>query len=467
MNKKIHFIGIKGVGMAALAVLAKEMGYEVSGSDKSESFVTDELLRKAAIEVKPFDIQNLKGKLDFVVCSAAYGKDNVEVNVARKKHLEIKTYSEVLGLFSREKQVIAVAGIHGKTTTTAIISWLLTKGNLDPSFVIGAGEVKNLGACAHAGGGDYFVLEADEYRKSVEDSSPKFLDLTPKIEIISSIEMDHPDIFPSEESVYNAFYKFACRVPRNGSIILDIDYPKARKLERSLVDRNFETYGFSETARWQIVDVFQTSDETTFTLNHEDEKIGPFKLSIPGEANILNATAAVITCLKIGLEIKLIKKYLAEFLGVKRRFEKIGQVGEITILDDYAHHPRSIRMTLDAVRKKYPGAKVWCIFQPHTYSRTKKLLDDFAQSFRAADKVIITEIFASEREKEGAISGQDLALAIKKNNAKQRSVRFIADWSKIEQEIIDSVSSPTVIITIGAGDIYKLAEKVIKGLHNG
>ena len=335
---------------------------------------------------------------------------------------------------------------------------------MDPSFLVGAGEIKNLGTNAHYGQGDYFILEADEYRKSPEDSTPKFLDLSPKIEIISSIEMDHPDIFPSEEAVYNVFYKFACRTPRTGFIVLNIDYPKSRKLERSLVDRRFETYGFSDKAKWQIIDFVENPNETSFLLLHEEQKIGPFKLIVPGRANVLNAAAAAITSFKIGLEEKLVRKYLENFGGVKRRFEKIGQVGNFTIIDDYAHHPRSIQMILEALENKFPEAKIWCIFQPHTYSRTKILLNEFANSFRRADKVIITDIFASEREKEGKISGQDLALEIRQN---QRSVRYIPDWSKIEEDIVDSANGPVVIITIGAGDIYKLAEKIIQRLKNG
>ena len=462
-SKKIHFIGIKGVGMAALAVFAKEMGNEVTGSDNENVYVTDKILKKAGIEVSQFNIENLKSRPDLVITSAAYDKDNIEIKEAKKRHLEIKPYSEALAYFSKDHQVIAVAGIHGKSTTTAMLAWLLTKADLDPSFIVGAGEIKNLETNAHYGQGDYFILEADEYRRSPEDSTPKFFDLSSKIEIISSIEMDHPDIYSSEENVYNAFYKFACRVPRNGFIVLCLDYPKSRKLKRSLVDRNFETYGFSEAAEWRIIDYQEKVEETEFWLLHDGQKIGPFRLKVPGMANVLNATAAAIVSFKIGLAEKLIKKYLGNFAGVKRRFEMIGKLDNFVILDDYAHHPRSIRMTLEAVRAKFPQSKIWCIFQPHTYSRTKSFLNEFATSFKLADKIIITDIFASEREKDGSISGQDLALAIRKNH---RSVRYNPSWSKIKQDIINSASGPIVLMTIGAGDIYKLAEEIYQGLQN-
>jgi UDP-N-acetylmuramate--alanine ligase len=461
--KTIHFIGIKGVGMTALAILAKEKGYEVTGSDTSETFVTDKALEKAGINVFPFDAENLAGKPDLVVVSAAYNSDNIEIKEAHKKRLEVKPYSEVLAMLSKDSQVIAVAGIHGKTTTAALVSFLLVKANFDPSYIIGSGEVANLPATGHFGSGDYFVLEADEYRKSSEDINSKFFDLSPQIEIITSIEMDHPDMFLTDEKVYDAFYKFACKLPRKGFIVLCIDYAKSKKLRRSLADRNFETYGFYDNAEWRITDYTEDQESTSFKLLHEGKSLGPFKLKIPGEGNVLNATAAIITVLKLGVEEKMIKRYLQEFTGVKRRFVIVGQAGGITVIDDYAHHPRAVAITLEAARKKYPNYQIWCIFQPHTYSRTKELLSDFATAFAAADKVIITDIYASEREKEVTISGDDLAQAIRKN---QKQVKYIESWPKIVQEASDNSGDKTLVITMGAGDIYKLGPDILKAISS-
>ena len=458
---KIHFIGIKGVGMAALAVLAKEMGHEVSGSDIEDSFVTDEILAQAGITATAFSANNINNQIDLAVLSAAFGKDNEEVKEVKKKHLEIKLYSEALAYFSKEKQVIAVAGIHGKTTTAAMIAWILTKANFDPSYLVGAGMLKNLHNNAHFGSGEYFVVEADEYRKSPEDKTSKFLDLTPKIEVISSIEMDHPDMFLTEEDVYEVFYKFACRLPRNGFIVLGLDYPKARKLHRSLVDRKFETYGFADDAAWKIVEITENPAETKFFLETKNEKYGPYKILLPGNGNILNATACIIVTKKIGIEDALIKKYLEQFTGVKRRFEIIGKKGKVKVIDDYAHHPRSLKITLEAARLKYPKAKIWCIFQPHTYSRTKKLLAEFATSFNDADKVFITDIYASAREEDATINSQDLVDAIKEH---RKSVKYVNNWDKILEEIVEGIEGETVIITIGAGDIYKLGLKIFEKL---
>lgn len=459
--KKIHFIGIKGVGMAALAIFAKEKGYQVTGADVEEIFVTDEILERAKISVSPFDVKNLASKPDLVVVSAAFDKANIEVREARKKHLELKTYSEALAMVSSASQVIAVAGIHGKTTTAALISFLLARANLDPSYIIGAGLIPSLGLPGHNGRGDYFVLEADEYRKSPEDNNSKFFDLSPAMEVITSIEMDHPDIFPTVEKVYETFYKFACRTPRTGFIVLCTDYQKSKKLIRSLADRNFETYGFQDGALWQIIEAQENENYSQFYLLNHGQKLGPFRLKIPGIANILNAAAAIVVLIKIGLEEKILKKYLPQFSGVKRRFEKIGETKNLIIIDDYAHHPHSIALTLAAARNKFPGRKIWCIFQPHTYSRTKELLTDFSLAFKDADRVIITEIYASARESDAFISGEDLAASIRQH---QKQVKFIELPEKIVQEIGDNIDEPTVLITMGAGNIYKISKQILDSL---
>ncbi len=455
-SKTAYLIGIKGVGMAALAVYLKEASYEVSGSDVDEEFVTDAVLAKEGISYnKGFDRENLKTlKPDLVVVSAAYGRDNPEVKVARQRHLNLKYYSEVLAQVSRDKKVIAVSGIHGKTTIAAMLSYLLEKTGLSPNFIIGSGNVPNFNKNAQKGEGDYFVVEADEYRKSPDDLKPKFLDLEPFIAIISSIEMDHPDMFSSLENVYNAFYRLACRVPRNGFIVLCEDYPKAKKLRQTLADRNFETYGFSSDAKWRIIRVSDDDISTSFSIENLGKIYGPFTMKVFGGHNVLNATAAIVTSLKIDIDEKIIKKYLKNFIGVQRRFEEIARINDIQIFDDYAHHPTAINMTLQAARKKFPKSKIWCVFQPHTFSRTEKLFKEFGKAFRNADRVIITDIFASVREVEGKTSGENLAEEIKKN---QSGVRFFSSLDKINEFLKDSVKPPAIIITMGAGDIYKLS----------
>lgn len=465
-NKTIYLIGIKGVGMAALAVYFKEAGAKVYGSDTSESFVTDKILENSDITFFPnFDGKNLKSiKPDLVIVSASYGKENSEFKEAKKRHLNVKYYSEVLGEITSDKKLIAIAGVHGKTTTTAMMAHVLEKAGYSPSFIVGAGNLANFKTNAKFGEGDYFVVEADEYRKSPEDNSPKFLDLAPQIAIITSIEFDHPDVFPNIEEVYNAFYRLACRVPRKGLIVLCADYPKARKMLHSLVDRHFETYGFDSASDWQIIDLKEEGPESIFSLKVEEKIYGPYKLKTIGKHNVLNATATIATAFYLEISEKVVKEALESFLPVGRRYEIILDQKDLVIIDDYAHHPTAIKTTLEATRNRFPKSKIWCVFQPHTYSRTEKLLNEFAQSFKDADKVIITDIYASAREKEGSVSGAMLAEEIKKY---QTGVRFISDLEKVKKFLTASVSSPAVILTIGAGDIYKLAQELKKNFKKG
>lgn len=461
--KSAYLIGIKGVGMTALAIYLKQAGFEVEGSDNQNVYATDEVLKNAQIKVyEGFNKDNILDKNpDLCIISAAYGYDNPEAKEARHRRLKILYYSEALGQISAGKYVVAVAGVHGKTTTTALISLMLMEANLDPSYIIGAAQAPNLGASAHFGQGEYFVLEADEYRQSPSNNNSKFLDLNPEIAIISSIEFDHPDIFPTIEDVYKTFYRFACRVPRRGVIILCSDYPKCRKLQNSLVDRHFESYGFEDGADWKIVNV-QEEDQTRFSLEHGTDILGPYLLKIPGRHNVLNATVAVILAKKLDIDEKIIQKVLSEFSGVGRRFEKVAVVGDIQIYDDYAHHPTAIAKTLEAARAKFPGSKIWCVFQPHTYSRTQGLFKEFGQAFGAADKVVVMDIYASEREKEGKVSSQDLVKEIEKNNKKVQTIRYFKSQEEVKKYLHDFVQGPAIIITMGAGDIYKLSHDLAK-----
>lgn len=465
-NNSVYLIGIKGVGMTALAIYYKQAGFDVTGSDVSGEFVTDELLDNAKIEYhKEFNKNNLKGgKYDSIIIGAAYDSTNSEVKEAKKRRLNVKYYSEALREISSDKKTIAVSGIHGKTTITSMLSYILEKAGLSPSYLIGSGKSNILKQSAHKGSGEYFILEADEYRKSPENNTSKFLDLSPKIAIISSIEMDHPDIFPTIEDVFNTFYKLACRIPRDGFIVLCTDYAKCNKLKQKIADRDFETYGYNTDAMWKISDEKYTSNGCEFSLIHAKQNYGPFQLKLIGKHNILNAAAAIITAIKLDIPVKTIIKYLSQFQNVKRRLEKIAEISGITILDDYAHHPTAIQMTLDAVKKMYPKSKIWCIFQPHTYSRTEKLFEKFSRSFKAADKLMLVDIYSSAREKEGNITAVNLVDEIKKY---QGGVKYFSDWKKLENYIIDSVKSPAVIITIGAGDIYKLSKNIKLRLEKG
>lgn len=456
-----YLIGIKGVGMTALAKFLIESGYRVEGSDNSTTYVTDEILAQNKIKVfSPFNKNNLKDNPELVIVSAAYGEDHVEVQEAKTRGIKVIYYSEALGLVTRNKKLIAVSGVHGKTTTTSLLALLLKNANLDPSFIIGAGNVGQLGTNAHAGAGQYCVIEADEYRKSPSDLTPKFLDLKPDIAIISSIELDHPDIFPTEEDIYKAFCHFANQVKEDGLIILNIDYPRAKDLKQKLTNRKFETYGLSADADWQLTD-FKEGEETSFSLKHDGKVYGPYSMGIPGKHNALNATTAVILSCKININEQILKKTLMNFQGVQRRFEIVAKIGDIILIDDYAHHPTAIRNTIETVKTKYAGFKIYCIFQPHTHSRTESLLKEFSEAFSLSDDTIITDIYASEREKPSSITSVDLVKMANKDN-----IKYIAKWAEIKQYLKKSISGKAIILTIGAGDIYKLAHELAEELRS-
>lgn len=456
--RHIHFIGIGGVGMSALAILAKQKGFKVSGSDENVYF-TDESLAKNDIEWQDgFKAENLQSKPDEVVVSAAYNEKNPEITEAQRLHIPIRPYSEMLAEIMSSFRGIAIAGIHGKTTTSAMAAYLLEQARFNPSYLVGCREVPNLGTNAKIGEGEWFVTEADEYKKSSDDLTPKFLDLKPEIVLITSIEMDHPDVFNTVEDVYRAFYKLACRVPRTGLIIGCIDSDRVKKLAGSLADRRFETYGFSLGADWRIIDYQVEPGRQVFSVKRDKRIYGPFQIMLPGKHNVLNATAALVVALTVGVKPATIQKYLPEFMGVERRFQLAGERDGITIIDDYAHHPTAIATTLEGAKEFYPGRKIWCVFQPHTYSRTKELLEEFAKSFGAADSVLITDIYASAREKSGRIHAKHLVVETKKYH---ENVYYAGPLDEAVAFLAENVEKGDVVILMGAGDIYKVGERFL------
>ncbi len=451
----IHFIGIGGAGMSALAIIAKQKGHTVTGSDENV-YYTDTLLKKHHIAWQTgFKAENLKPKPDMVVVSAAYDEKNPELKAAIDQKLPIKTFSEMLAELMKDYRGIAVAGIHGKTTTTAMIAFLLESARLSPSFLIGCREALNFGVNARVGDGEWFVAEADEYKKAANDETPKFLDLKPEIVVITSIEHDHPDIFPTVEDVYRAFYRLACRVPRHGWLVGDIDSSRVKKLALSLADRKLESYGFTTSAAWRIVDYQIKPGRQVFTILHNKQLYGPFQLQQPGKHNIANATAAIIVCLKIGVRLETIQKFLPQFKGTERRFQILGERRGVLVIDDYAHHPTAIQSTLEGARAFYPNRKIWCVFQPHTYSRTKALLNDFGPAFENADRVIIADIYASAREKSGRIHAKHLVAQIKQHH---ENVDYIGAIKEIPLFLEENVADGDMIIVMGAGDVYKVGQ---------
>lgn len=464
--KYIHFVGIKGVGMAPLAIIAKEAGMKVSGSDIEDKFITDELLGKAGIApLIGFSKAHIKNP-DLVITTGAHGGfDNIEVVEARKKEIKIITQGEAVGLFmkgaifGKKFTGISVTGTHGKTTTTAMIATILKENNLDPSFVIGTGNVVSLGSSGHYGSGKYFVAEADEYMTEPKyDKTIKFMWQNPKVAVITNIEFDHPDAYKTIEDVRIACKKFAQKLESHGTLVTSKDSPQVNILLKSYKGKVF-TYGKSSENDFIVKNIKFKEGKTSFQIDSFGKKIS-LKLNVFGEHNCINAASAFVVGLTLGLTPSNIKKGLLAFKGTKRRSEFVGILKSgAKLFDDYAHHPTEIQNTLRAFRQNFPKSKIVCIFQPHTYSRTKSLFEQFSKSFKDVDTVVLTDIFASLREKKDPkVSSELLAKETKKH---KKDVQFIRQLSDVIEYVNKmKFGSDTIVITMGAGDVYKINERL-------
>ncbi|MCX6792289.1 MAG: UDP-N-acetylmuramate--L-alanine ligase, partial [Candidatus Gottesmanbacteria bacterium] len=403
--KRVHFVGIKGVAMAALAVWAKEAGYRVTGSDTSEEFPTDEVFGLAKISVLGFDSKNITNiHPDLVIYTGAHGgRDNDEVVEATALGMPTLPHGKALGLVMDGKKQVSVAGSHGKTTTTAMIATILTVAGLDPSYAIGCGEIRGLGLPGHKGKKDIFVAEADEYVTDPNhDTTPRFLWQHPDILVVTNVDFDHPDVYDSLADVQDAFIKLQ---RQSKLIIVNADDPASKVL----MNKTVISYGFSPKAEFRVTNVRFGEERTFFALDQNGMKLLEFTLKVPGKHNALNAAAAAIACKNLGVSWERIKEGLAKFGGTKRRFERIGVIGGTTVIDDYAHHPKEIMATLAAAREWYPHKRIITVFQPHTYSRTKALMSEFSHAFTNAHRVILTDIYSSARETDTlGISGKTL-----------------------------------------------------------
>ncbi|OGD63289.1 UDP-N-acetylmuramate--L-alanine ligase [Candidatus Beckwithbacteria bacterium RBG_13_42_9] len=460
--KHIHFTGIRGVGMTALACLAVDFRMEVNGSDLEEKFVTEDALNKKGIPVyNGFSKGNIARSMpDLLVYGAAHGgEDNVEVQAARALKIPTLSQGEVLGLFYNTKKGISVAGVGGKTTTTGMLATILGDAGKHPSYMVGAGKISSLVFPGkYDRKGEWFISEADEYVCSPQNKRPKFYYQQPKIVILPSLAYDHPDIYQNAKETLRIFKAFVEKIPPDGVLVANVESPMVRQLlDQIKIKGRIITYG--ENRGDGRVKKYQANKEKIkFQIvcrNH----IRPFILSIPGKINVLNATAAILTAEFLGLTDVEIQSGLLEFTGVSRRFEKIYEEDGSVLYDDYAHHPEEIKATLKIAKEWLLAKRLIVIFQPHTYSRTKALLNDFAQSFQDADKVIITEIFASAREKETlGINGQLLADKVKENHSQVEFCATLGDTiTHLRKENLDK----TAILTLGAGDIFLWHEKLI------
>lgn len=462
--KSIHFIGVKGVGMTPLAIIAKKAGIKVTGCDVNEEFITDELLKKAGIEALIEFSKDHISSQDLIITTGAHGGfDNIEVIEAKKKGIPVWTQGQAVGEFMLGEVLgktftgISVSGTHGKTTTTAMIATILAQNNMDPSYLIGTGNIPFLNSSGHFGKGKYFVAEADEYASEPKyDKTPKLLWQKPFIAVITNIELDHPDLYADETQLKNAFLSFTNNITPLGKLVICIDEKNGKYLANETL-ANKVTYGFSKTADFYVDKVNIDREKMFFWVNSGNANLGEFMLNITGDHNALNALAAIIVCLELGLSLAQIKNGLLQFRGTRRRFEYIRDLENgAVVYDDYAHHPTEIKKTLEAFRKTFPDKKIICIFQPHTYSRTKKLFEQFAYSFSDVDELILIDIYASEREeRDPTVSSIRLKNRISQFFSKVSYISNLTDVVKyVDQK---KYTSDYIILTMGAGNVYKIA----------
>lgn len=458
--KHIHFTGIKGVGMTAVALCADDLGIGVSGSDLAEEFVTDSVLSERNIKISNnFEVSQIPPEADLLVYTGAHkGEANPQVIAARNKNIRTISQAHALAELMEGKSGISVCGVGGKSTTSAMIATILSHANLNPSYVVGVGNIYPLGAPGKFDReGKYFVAEADEYAVAPgTDNTPKFMLQHPDIVVCTNIAHDHPDIYKTIDDTLEVYRQFFSRLNSNQTLVINADDSHTENLIQNL---NCRVITYSHTARsdYQIIESTIQNARQTFTVHHKDGELD-LSLQIPGAYNQSNALAAFIVSHVCGVGQDIASKGLLSFSSTKRRFEFIGTKNEINYYDDYAHHPSEISAVLKAAKSWFPGKRIVAVFQPHTYSRTKSLLQEFSQSFVDADTTIITPIFASAREGvDSSISSEILVERIRANSVKAEHAQSFA-------EVVEYLSKHTmagdIIITIGAGDIYKLHKMI-------
>ncbi|KPV55339.1 UDP-N-acetylmuramate--alanine ligase [Paenibacillus sp. A3] len=451
-SEHIHFIGIGGYGMSAIAKVMLEMGYQVSGSDLAQQELTEKLAAKGAQVFIGHEAQNVKGA-DVVVYSTALAKDNVEMVAAEELNIPMLHRSQMLARLMNAKKGIAVAGAHGKTTTSSMIALVLERCGLDPTFIIG-GEIMNVGSNAKAGKGDWVVAEADE-------SDGSFLQYQPAIALVNNIEADHLENYDGNfENLKKAYAQFLSQVKEDGKAVVCLDDQYLKEMISS-VNSEVLTYAIEAEADFTARNIVLGDRKVSFDVMRGAEALGTIHLSVPGKHNVYNALATLITCMEAGVSFDRIAEAITEFRGAKRRFQVLGEVNDILVIDDYAHHPTEIEATIQAA--KATGKRIVAVFQPQRYTRTYFLFEQFSRAFPEADEVIITDIYspAGEKQIEGIDSAKLVELIRQNSNA---NVRYVPTKEQVQTYLLKSVRPGDLVITMGAGDIWKAAAGLAEAL---
>lgn len=450
-KEHIYFIGIGGISMSGLAEILASRGHQVSGTDVKETAVTKHL-QSLGIHINfGHRAENITDDITLVVYTAAIHDDNPELRAAHEKGIRIMDRAHLLGQIMDEyHDSVAVSGTHGKTTTTSMVSEILLAAEKDPTITVG-GILPTIGSNLRIGNSPYFVAEACEYFDS-------FLQFNPFIAIILNVESDHLDYFKTLENIRRSFHAFAQRVPDNGLLVISEKIDHVEELTDGLTCR-VETFGLSEKANWRAENIVHEADgRNSFDVYHNGAFFTTIHLHIPGEHNITNALAAIAASAFLGAAPEDCVKGLHHYTGTERRFQLKGKKDGITVIDDYAHHPTEIKAALAAAQNVQHNT-TWCVFQPHTFSRTRFLFDEFGEAFGDADEIIIADIFAARETDDGTVSAAQLAERIAQTG---KSARYVGDFAAIEAYLREHCKSGDLLMTVGAGDVYKIGENFLK-----
>jgi UDP-N-acetylmuramate--alanine ligase len=457
--KRVHLIGVGGIHMSGIAQILCHRSHEVSGSDLTLSPLTQKL-EQLGVTVRIGHAAENVDDAELVVYTSAAHDDNPELEEARRRGIQTIKRAEMVARLMEDKQVIAVAGTHGKTTTTSLIAYMLSRAGLSPTYMLG-GESIDLGGNAAPGDGEHFVVEADEYDRA-------FLNYHPNVAVVTNIEPDHMDIYGTEESLKGTFAQFLSQVDNNGLIIACTDSPAVRDLLPESVGDGVQippvgvvSYGLQTDADWSVRQISQKSvDRSSFMVIWRKHEWGVVETGLPGVHNVNNALAAIAASDSLGLSKNSIKEAVASFRGVRRRFELIGEAAGVHVMDDYAHHPTEVRATLAAARARFPGRRLAVLFQPHTYTRTQYLLEGFRGCFQECDVLLIARTYAAREEPSAGMTAEQLAYEITDPPA-----RYTGELDESARAVAEVLEPGDVFFTIGAGDVEKVGPMVLESLR--
>ena len=457
--QRVHLVGIGGVHMSAIAHILLTWGHSVSGSDIRLSSFTDRVAAQGATIFEGHNASNV-GDVDLVVTTSAATTENLEILEARRRGIPVIKRADMVARLMEGHYSIGIAGTHGKTTTSSLVSFMLVEAGLSPTFLVG-GDVVNLGTNAAAGTGDHVVVEADEFDAA-------FLSYEPRLAVVTNIEPDHLDIYGSFEELVSAFAQYMKSVPAEGVIIACADSPtvadllgRGRREGLKLQTQNVELYGLETPVDWVVSHLGQpTPGSQEFMVGLRGRPYGEFRLNLPGRHNVANALAAIAVGHHVGVPLDVMKKAVAEFRGAGRRFELIGEAAGVTVMDDYAHHPTELRATIEAARQQFAERRLVGLFQPHTYSRTLYLLDEFRRCFEGLDVLLLTETYAARETKAAGMTAEDLAKEVTSPKP-----RYVRTFEEAEAAALEILREGDVFFSLGAGEANQVGLRVLEQLR--